>query len=68
MREEYRKTINELLNLPEETEADLNEIPVTAVTNLMLCKRLDRIADILEGMDQELDSISGHLMDIATQK
>lgn len=34
----------------------------------MLCKRLDRIADILEGMDQELDSISGHLMDIATQK
>ena len=65
MREEYRKTINELLNLPEETEADLNGIPVTAVTNLMLCKRL---ADILEGMDQELDSISGHLMDIATQK
>ena len=62
MREEYRKTINELLNLPEETEADLNGIPV------MLCKRLDRIADILEGMDQELDSISGHLMDIATQK
>lgn len=68
MREEYRKTINELLNLPEETEADLNGIPVTAVTNLMLCKRLDRIVDILEGMDQELDSISGHLMDIATQK
>lgn len=68
MREEYRKTINELLNLPEETEADLNGIPVSAVTNMMLCKRLDRIADILEGMDQELDSISGHLMDIVTQK
>lgn len=68
MREEYRKAINELLNLPEETETDLNGIPATVVVNLMLCKRLDRIADILEGMDQELDSISGHLMDIATQK
>lgn len=64
MREEYRKTINELLNLPEETEADLNGIPVTAVTNLMLCKRLDRIADILEGIDQDLESVTNHLLDI----
>lgn len=66
MREEYRKTINELLNLPEETEADLNGIPVIAVTNLMLCKRLDRIADILEGIDQDLESITNHLLDIVS--
>lgn len=66
MREEYRKAINELLNLPEETEADLNGIPVIAVANLMLCKRLDRIADILEGIDQDLESITNHLLDIVS--
>ena len=56
MREEYRKAINELLNLPEETETDLNGIPATVVVNLMLCKRLDRIADILQGIDQDLET------------
>ena len=64
MREEYRKTINELLNLPEETETDLNGNPATVVVNLMLCKRLDRIADILQGIDQDLESITNHLLDI----
>lgn len=64
MREEYRKAINELLNLPEETETDLNGIPAAVVANLMLCKRLDRIADILEGIDQDLESITNHLLDI----
>ena len=50
MREEYRKAINELLNLPEETETDLNGIPATVVVNLIgsrtYCKGLTKILKV----------------------
>lgn len=47
MKEEYRKIVNELLGLPEDAEVNFEGATDTAVTNLMICKRLDRIADAL---------------------
>lgn len=54
MKEEYRKIVNELLELPEDTEANFEGVTDTAVTNLMICKRLDRIADALDNINNTL--------------
>lgn len=59
MREEYRKIVNELLGLPEDTEINFEGATDTAVTNLMICKRLDRIADVLEDINGTLIRMEG---------
>ena len=61
MKEEYRKTVNELLGLPEDAEIDFKGCTDTAVTNLMICKRLDRIADVLEDINGALIGMSGDI-------
>lgn len=58
MKEEYRKIVNELLELPEDTEAIFEGVTDTAVTNLMICKRLDRIADALDNINNTLTNMS----------
>lgn len=61
MREEFRKTANELFGLPEDAEIEFNGTISTTFTELMICKRLDRIADALEEIAQELGSVNVHL-------
>ena len=57
MNEEYRKAICELLGLPEDSEIELKNTTGAAATNLMICKRLDRIADNLEGINAHLNEL-----------
>ena len=57
MKEEYRKIVNELLGLPEDAEIDFKGCTDTAVTNLMICKRLDRIADVLENINDTMNTL-----------
>lgn len=59
MKEEYRKIVNELSGLPEDSEINLEGTTDTAVTNLMICKRLDRIADVLEDINGTLIRMEG---------
>ena len=59
MKEEYRKIVNELLGLPEDSEINFEGATDTAVTNLMICKRLDRIADVLEDINGTLIRMEG---------
>lgn len=59
MKEEYRKIVNELSGLPEDSEINLEGATDTAVTNLMICKRLDRIADVLEDINGTLIRMEG---------
>ena len=54
MEEEYRKIVNELLGLPEDAEIEFKEVTDGVVKNLMICKRLDRIADVLEDINSAL--------------
>ena len=61
MKEEYRKIVNELLGLPEDAEINFKGVTDTAVTNLMICKRLDRIADVLEDINGALIGMSGDI-------
>lgn len=61
MKEEYRKTVNELLGLPEDAEIDFKGCTDTAVTNLMICKRLDRITDVLEDINRALIGMGGDI-------
>ena len=61
MKEEYRKIVNELLGLPEDSEINFEGATDTAVTNLMICKRLDRIADVLEDINGALISMGGDI-------
>ena len=61
MKEEYRKIVNELLGLPEDAEIEFKGVTNGAVTNLMICKRLDRIADVLEDINGALISMSGDI-------
>lgn len=65
MKEEYRKTVNELLGLPEDAEIDFKGCTDTAVTNLMICKRLDRIADVLEDINSALIGMSEPIESLA---
>ena len=48
MKEEYIKTVNELLGLSESTEVDFKGVAGRAVVGLMIFKQLDRIATALE--------------------
>lgn len=57
MKEEYRKIVNELLELPEDAEIEFKGVTDAAVTNLMICKRLDRIADSLERINESLEAL-----------
>lgn len=61
MKEEYRKIVNELLGLPEDAEINFERATDTAVTNLMICKRFDRIADVLEDINGALISMGGDI-------
>ena len=61
MKEEYRKIVNEVLGLPEDTEINFEGVTDTAVTNLMICKRLDRIANVLEDINGTLISMGGDI-------
>ncbi len=61
MKEEYRKIVNELLGLPEDTEINFEGVTDAAVTNLMICKRLDRVADILEDINGTLIGMGGDI-------
>lgn len=61
MKEEYRKIVNELLGLPEDAEINFEGATDTAVTNLMICKRLDRIADVLEDINSALIGMGGDI-------
>ena len=65
MKEEYRKIINELLGLPEDAEIIFEGATDTAVTNLMICKRLDRIADSLEDIYSALIGMSTPIESLA---
>lgn len=64
MREEYRKIVNELLGSPGDAEIEFKSTTDTTVTGMMMCRRLDRIANALEGITQELGSMNVHLEDI----
>ena len=64
MKEEYRKIANELLGLPEDAEINFKGCTDTAVTNLMICKRLDRIADVLEDINSTLIGVSGSVEEL----
>ena len=58
-------------NLKEVSDIDLDikaEFSRIERLELLKIKRLGRIADALRGIDQGLDCISGHLMDIEIQK
>lgn len=61
MKEEYRKIVNELLGLPEDAEINFEGTTDTAVTNLMICKRLDRIAGVLEDINSALIGMGGDI-------
>lgn len=61
MKEEYRKIVNELLGLPEDAEINFEGVTDMAVTNLMICKQLDRIADVLEDINGALISMGGDI-------
>lgn len=61
MKEEYRTIVNELLGLPEDAEINFEGATDTAVTNLMICKRLDRIADVLEDINGTLIGMGGDI-------
>ena len=65
MKEEYRKIVNELLGLPEDTEVIFKGGTDMAVTNLMICKRLDRIADALENISNTLTDMSTPIESLA---
>lgn len=65
MKEEYRKIVNELLGLPEDAEIEFKGTTDTAVTNLMICKRLDRIADVLEDINSALIGMSEPIESLA---
>lgn len=65
MKEEYRKIVNELLGLPEDAEINFKGVTDTAVTNLMICKRLDRIADVLEDINSALIEMSTPIESLA---
>lgn len=65
MKEEYRKIINELLGLPEDAEINFEGATDTAVTNLMICKRLDRIAGVLEDVNSALIEMSTPIESLA---
>ena len=58
MKEEYRKIVNELLGLPEDAEIEFKGVTDAAVTNMIICKRLDRIADSLEGINESLGALA----------
>lgn len=65
MKEEYREIVNELLGLPEDAEINFEGVTDTAVTNLMICKRLDRIADVLEDINSALIDMSEPIESLA---
>lgn len=65
MKKEYRKIVNELLGLPEDAEINFEGATDTAVTNLMICKRLDRIADVLEDINSALIGMSTPIESLA---
>lgn len=65
MKEEYRKIVNELLGLPENAGIEFKGTTDTAVTNLMICKRLDRIADVLEDINSALIGMSEPIESLA---
>lgn len=65
MKKECRKIVNELLGLPEDAEINFEGATDTAVTNLMICKRLDRIADVLEDINSALIGMSTPIESLA---
>lgn len=65
MKEEYRTIVNELLGLPEDAEINFKGATDTAVTNLMICKRLDRIADVLEDINSAIIDMGAPIADLA---
>ena len=61
MREEYIKTLNELLGLSENAEVEFEGVTDRAIVGLMICKRLDRIASALEGMEAGQQDVNASL-------
>lgn len=64
MKEEYREIVNELLGLPEDAEIEFKGVTDTAVTNLMICKRLDRIAYALEDIGESLSALAACVCEV----
>lgn len=54
MKQEYEETVNEMLGATSNTEI---RMPDSAVVGLMLCKRLDRIADALESIQKSAETL-----------
>lgn len=54
MKQEYEETVKEMLGATSNTEI---RMPDSAVVGLMLCKRLDRIADALESIQQSAETM-----------
>ena len=54
MQQEYEETVNEMLGATSDSEIKITD---RAVVGLMLCKRLDRIADALESIQQSTETL-----------
>lgn len=59
MKKEFEKIVNEFLELPNGSECEFKEVSDMITTGALICKRLDRIADALEGIDRKLDKCVG---------
>ena len=61
MRNEYIKTLSELLGLSENAEVEFKGVTDKAIVGLMICKRLDRIASALEGIEAGQQDVNASL-------
>lgn len=58
MRREYEEAINEMLGLLSDSETTFGDMTDKTVVGLMLCRRLDRIADSLDRLAALSDCIT----------
>lgn len=64
LKQEYEQAVITLMNLQESEDFEVN-ITDRTIAGLMLCKRLDRIADAIEAANDTMDSISSSLSEIS---
>lgn len=58
MKKEFENIANELLGVKPETEFEWKGATDRAIIGMMVCKRLDRIANKLESLDEHLATLS----------
>ncbi|CUO04595.1 hypothetical protein EAI89_05590 [Eubacterium sp. am_0171] len=59
MKKEFEKIVNEFLELPDGSECEFKEVSDMIPIGALICKRLDRIATALEGIDSKLGKCVG---------